>query len=235
MPRWTPDGEYVTFISFREGGSDLYRRRADHTGEAELLLDHERNLAQGFYSPDGEWLVLRTSGGSGVRGGRDILGFRPGVDSVPVPLVVTENDEQAPAVSPDGRWLAYLSDETGRNEVFIRPFPDTDRGKWQVSDGGANAPLWAHNGRELFFENTVTGELEVAEFTTTDDSFERGRVTTLFSVAPFYRSANGGSSYDIGLDDERFLLVRPVPGTASQEKWVLVQNFFEELKVRVPN
>jgi serine/threonine-protein kinase len=239
MPRWTPDGEYVTFVSIRgEYRMDVFRRRADHTGEAELLVDYERPLAQGFHSPDGEWLVLRTSGASGVRGGRDILGLRPGIDTVPVPLVATEADEQAPAVSPDGRWMAYLSDETGRDEVFVRPFPDTDRGKWQVSDGGARAPLWAHSGRELFYM-TADRRMMAAEIHA-GPPFSVGQQRVLFHVASDILMAVVTGSYDIAADDERFLMRRVVAagdeaGDAQPaiHRLVLVQNWFEELKEKL--
>jgi len=236
MPRWTADGQYVTFLSIRgDHLLDLYRRRADNTGEAELLVDYERTLAQGFYSPNGEWVVLRTAGVPGVRGGRDILGLRPGIDTIPVPLVVTENDEQAPAVSPDGRWLAYLSDETGRNEVFVRPFPDTDRGKWQVSEGGATAPLWAHNGRELFYmsadRNMMVAEIQAGP------PFSVGQRRVLFRVDQQYEMGVVAGSYDIAADDQRFLMRRVAVGTDDEagdtRRLILVQNWFEELKAKV--
>ena len=238
MPRWTADGQYVTFVSFWDGSYlDLYRRRADGTGDAELLLDYEQPLAQGFYGPNGEWLVLRTSGAAGVRGGRDILGLRPGIDTVPVPLVVTENDEQAPAVSPDGRWLAYLSDETGRNEVFVRPFPDTDSGKWQVSDGGARGPLWAHGGRELFYMS-ADRDMMVAEIQT-GPPFSVGQRLVLFRVDQEYPMTVVVGSFDISADDQRFLMRRRVAETETETgettHLILVQNWFEELREKLGN
>ncbi|MGD8319514.1 MAG: protein kinase, partial [Gemmatimonadota bacterium] len=132
MPRWSPDGTQVTFLSSRGGNLDVWSRRADGVGEASLLFDYERFLAQGFWTPNGKWLVLRTGGTPGELGGRDVLAVQPGVDSVARPLLASGFDEQAPAISPDARWIAYISDETGRNEVFVRPFPDVEGGKWQV-------------------------------------------------------------------------------------------------------
>ncbi len=230
MPRWSPDGRFVTFLSDRGGDLDLYRAPADGTGEPELLLDHDVFLAQGFYSPDGEWLVVRTGGVGGVRGGRNILGFRPGVDSVPVPLVATANDEQAPAVSPDSRWLAYLSDETGRNEVFIRPFPDTQRGKWQVSEGGATAPVWAHNGRELFYVS-ANGDMTAARIDPGPPFSVRER-RVLFRVAPEYVWSVVQGSIDISPDDQRFLMRRNagIEEEGDTRQFVSVQNWFRELR-----
>ncbi|MGD2069163.1 MAG: protein kinase [Gemmatimonadota bacterium] len=234
MPRWSPDGRFVTFLASGEGRSlDLVRKPSDGAGDGyEVLLDHERPLAQGFYGPAGEWLILRPFGGSG----RDILGFRPGRDSVPVPLVATEHEEQAPAVSPDGRWLAYLSDETGRNEVFVRPFPDTEGGKWQVSDGGAYAPLWSQDGTELFYVNT--DRQMVALRVDPGPSFAPGERRALFTLPPGCVVSVVQGYYDITPDDQRFLMRRSVEAGAEPEQvdtrqLILVQNWFEELKERV--
>ena len=124
-PVWTPDGQFVTYVKNESGGNyDVWQRRADGTGAPELLLDDRRSLYQGQWSEDGEWMVFRTLANAPVIGERDIVGFRPGVDSVTIPLVATaESGEQDPALSPDGRWLAYTSNETGRAEVYVRPVP----------------------------------------------------------------------------------------------------------------
>jgi len=238
MPRWSPDGRFVTFVSLDAGREyDLMRRPSDGTADAaEVLIDYERPLAQGFYGPKGEWLVLRTAGHAYTRGGRDILGFRPGQDSVPVPLVATENEEQAPAVSPDGRWLAYLSDETGRNEVYVRPFPDTDGGKVQVSDGGANAPLWAHDGSAMFYAN-ADREMVMARVDPGPPFAVRER-RTLFTLPPGCATAVVQGFYDITPDDQRFLMrrtVRPAGGgeQVDTRRLVLVQNWFQELREKL--
>ena len=117
----------------------------------------------------------------------------------------------------------------------MRPFPNVNDGKWQVSTAGGVQPVWAHNGRELFFVNP-TGEMEVVEFTATAETFQRRRITTLFRVpaGAFVRSNIGASGdYDVALDDERFLMARRVEGGV-EESVILVRNFFEELKRLVP-
>ena len=241
-PRWAPDGEAVTFLSDRSGNWDVWSQRADGTGEPQVLFEGESLLNAGvaFWSPDGEWLVLRTGGSGGVVGvgGRHILALRPGVDSVPLPLLTEEYDEQGPALSPDGRWLAYVSTETGSQEVFVRPFPDVDSGKTQVSTDGGSMPVWAHSGRELFY---VDGNRAfVATQVETDPSFQVGAKETLFTLPAGYPSAAPLAVYDIAPDDQRFLMVRPYQGDSQEEagspsRPILVQNFFEELKARVPN
>ena len=137
------------------------------------------------------------------------------------------------ALSPDGRWLAYQSDETGRIEVFIRPFPNTDEGKWQVTSGGGTAPLWARNGRELFYlssDNFMT-----AVSVTTSPTVSLGDPSPLFplsrgmlSIATWYYTP-----WDVG-PDGRFIMVRGV-GEArdAAAPLIVVENWLEELKTLV--
>ena len=148
-------------------------------------------------------------------------------------LVVTEYDESAVDFSSDGRWMAYQSNETGRREVYVRPFPNVDDGVWQISTGSGRGPLWAHNGREIFYltdENEVmTASVDPGPpFAVTDR-------TLLFTAGPEYYFANNTGTWDVTRDDQRFLMARS-PATVSGERtYRLVLNFFEELKARVPN
>ncbi len=232
-PQWTPDGRSVTFLSTRQSESyDLYQMRADGTGPAELLLNLEQRVVEAFWSPDGRWIVFRAGGFTGSTGDRDIWGIRPGVDSVPVEVVVTPPDTRAAAMSRDGRWIAYESNETGRDEVFVRPFPNTGDGKWQVSIDGGNAPLWAHSGQELFYLNG-NAELVAAEVVTTP-AFSVGERRPLFSAVQYYRGPNA-RHYDVTPDDQRFVFVGPadIAGGESARVLILVENFFEELKAKV--
>ena len=228
-PHWTPDGRAVTFTSARAGDDlDVWTKRADGTGEAELLYDDETGLVEGFWGPDGEWLVLRRGGA------RDILALRPGVDSVAQPLLAEDYLESEPALSPDGRWLAYISNETGQYEVYVRPFPDVDSGRWQVSTEGGVMPVWAHSGRELFFNDGNRGV--VAAQVDTDSGFRVGAKETLFTIPPGYLASTANTLYGVAPDDQRFLMARfyqADEGASSQ--LILVKNWFEELKRRVPN
>ncbi len=234
-PFWTPDGQTVTYFSGPLNEGTVWSKRADGTGEAVLVLDEERGFAQGSWSPDGEWLVLRAAATVAVGLGlRDILAFRPGEDSAAIPLVATpEFAEGAPALSPDGRWLAYSSNETGSYEVFVRPLPDVNSARVRVSRDGGLGPLWAHSGRELFFVDEDRG-LVAAQFD--PGSGQVLAQETLFTIPAGYQVSPGDNFYDITSDDQRFLMVRPYEGEgeAAATEVIVVENFFEELKERVP-
>jgi serine/threonine-protein kinase len=237
-PRWTPDGQSLVFISQRAGAMDLYVKPADGTGSAEILLDLDPDINEGVWSPDGTWLVIRTGGlASGAPGNRDIWGIRPGIDSVPLPLVAAEWDEKALALSPDGKWLAYESNESGTDEVYVRPFPDTEAGKWQVSTDGGTAPVWAHSGRELFYVKPSDGRTMMVAAVETEPTFSVGERRALFPLGGEYWLSGQYAAYDVALDDEHFFLVRRralgderVAGTL-----IIVDNWFEELMAKVGN
>jgi serine/threonine-protein kinase len=228
-PTWTPDGRSVTFFSDRAGGWDLWTKRADGSGEAVLELDRERGVPEARWSPDRQWLVYRTSvldPGAG-----DILALRPGQDTEPVALVATEFHEGQPALSPDGSWMAYTSNETGRDEVYVVPFPNVGEGKWVVSNGGGTEPLWSRSGRELFYRNGQ-GDM-VGVQVETEPTFSAGQSSVLFSATEF-RSSPARPQYDVTPDSERFIMISQLGGDVAGEL-LLVQNFFEELKRLVPN
>ena len=147
-----------------------------------------------------------------------------------------------PSWLADGRWLAYTSDLTGRNEVYVSPFPNVDSTRVRVSTDGGFSPLWAHSGSELFFVDALRGSLTAAQVETAS-GFRVLQRETLFalgegSVGTGLLATPGADLYDIAPDDQRFLMLRlalePTSG-AGETKFILVQNFFEELKRLVPN
>ncbi len=139
-------------------------------------------------------------------------------------------------ISRDGRWLAYASDETGGIQIFVRPFPNVEDGRWQISTDGGLQPVWAHNRRELFFVNRDTRQVMAAEFTARGGTFRLERVTPLFTVPnTIYRPRVFSRLYDVAPDDERFLMARSPSAENTPISAILVQNFFEELKRLVPN
>ncbi|MDP2956161.1 MAG: protein kinase [Longimicrobiales bacterium] len=227
-PTWTPDGGSVTFSSDQAGPTaDLWTKRADGSAQAVLELDQERGLSESLWSRDAEWLIYRTD--IGAPGAGDILAFRPGQDSAPVPLVATSRSERQPTLSPDGRWLAYQSNETGADEIYVVPFPNAADAKWTVSAGGGTEPAWARGGGELFYRNGLR-EM-VAVWVETEPTFSAGPTSVLFSATEYLTSLNH-RAYDVTPDDERFIMLRPVGGGGEGEL-ILVLNFFEELRARV--
>lgn len=224
-PEWTPDGRSLTFSSDRAAGAfDLWTKRADGTAQAVLQFPHNRNVFRPRWSPDGKWLVFQTGPARADAG--DILGIRPGIDSAPVALVATGFMEVSPAVSPDGHWLAYASNETGDYEVYVVPFPNTGAAKWAISTSGASEPLWSHRGNELFYldasDNIVAAELE------TKPTFSVVRTTILFPAGQFGENRYS-PQYAVAPDDRRFLMTRAV-ATSEPDKLIVVENWFEEMK-----
>ena len=228
-PAWTPDGGSVTFSSNRAGDRDLWTKRADGSAQAVLEVDRQRGVQEAVWSLDGEWMIYRTRASEPGRG--DIMGLAPGQDTLPVPLVATEFQEVQPTLSPSGRWLAYQSDETGRYEIYVVPFPNTGDAKWAVSISGGTGPLWAHSGQELFYQN---GQDEiVAVQVETEPTFSAGQSTVLFPATGF-RYYRLHRHYDVAPDDQRFVMIRAL-GDSGPNQLVLVTNWFEELRERMGN
>jgi serine/threonine-protein kinase len=202
---WTPDGGSLTFLG--DSGRTLWIRPADGSDSARRLLHQAGTILDATWSRDGRWLV---GSSSDTAGGRRLWVLRPGTDTVSRPLVETGVNMWGPALSPDGRWLAYVSDESGRPEVYVRPFPNANAGKWPVSKDGGQEPVWAHNGRELFYrvrpEFSQPGDpvLMVAKVVTVP-TFSIVRQLALFRDS--FRGSLDRRFYDVSADDRRFLMV----------------------------
>jgi serine/threonine-protein kinase len=239
-PAWTSDGRSLTFLSDRPIPPDTARRAGrfalweqpvDGTGDARLLWGKDAPT-DGVLSPDGRWIVLGAAESPGRSGASDILAAPAGTDSIARPLVATGFDEQGLALSPDSRWLAYVSNEQGANEVFVRPFPAVNGGKWQVSTGGGSAPVWSHDGRELFFVSG--GRMNVVAIHA-GPPFSADAPRALFTIPSGVRVGSPArGTFAISPDDRRFLMVREnswheMAGTPTP---VLVQNFFAEIQAK---
>ena len=184
----------------------------------------EIQIQEASWSGDGRWLAYR-QGPSGGPSGRDILYVEAG-DSVPQVFLDSEFDELNPKISPDGQWLAYVSNESGRDEVYVRPFPGPG-GRWQVSTDGGLEPLWAHSGRELFFRDVAANI--VSARVTTGESFAVGARNVLFSARDFGGDRNH-TRYDISPDDQQFLMIKQVGGS---REVIVVLNWVTEVLERM--
>jgi eukaryotic-like serine/threonine-protein kinase len=225
-PTWSADGRSLVYIGTAStNGGVLMMRRADGTGIAQTLSRSPFAFAHVFETHDGKWIVARRSFFEAGTG--DIYGIRKG-DSTLVPLVTGPASEIDPAVSPDGRWLAYASNESGVGEVYVRPFPDAGSARWQVSTAGGTDPVWSHSGKELFYRSTQEQLMTVA--IQPGATFAFAQAKPLFSTAN-YVFINPVQSFDVSPDDKRFLFLRETAPNERNEL-IVVQNWTQEMKDR---
>ncbi len=222
-PAWTPDGRAVTFVSNGRSHSkldlDLYVAGADGSAPPRMLLDDAVGIEEAEYSRDGQWLVYRKR--------FDLFAVRTDRDATPIQLTATPFNEATPTLSPDGRWLAYSSDESSRREVYVRPFPNTGATRWQVSAAGGMEPVWSRSGGELFYRN---GDKLFAAAVLPGATFGVGERHVLFSVAE-YDHYWMKRTYDVSPDGRRFVMIRSA--RKPRDELIVVENVFEELKARV--
>ena len=161
-------------------------------------------------------------------------GSPPGTEPTRVePLVRTTFIEGLAAMSPNGRYLAYQSNESGRVEIFVRPFPQVDDGRWQISTGGGTRPLWSRDGRELFYLD-LTNRLMAVPMQTSGTTFAAGTPVRVLETAYLTPLASYDRPYDVAPDGQRFLMIKENSPSATAGRMVVVVNWSEELKRLVP-
>ena len=232
---WTPDGTRVTFGSSTGGNENIFWKPADGSGPAERLATSDSLQYPAAWSPDGQTLAFVESR---PETGLDIWVLPFSGDRRPSAIIQTRFSEAYADFSPDGQWLAYASNESGRNEVYVQPYPGPGP-RQQVSTDGGTAPAWSRDGRELFYTTTQTrgGQATFTKMMAVSvglrSTFTAGAPRVLFQDN--YGASAVVRGYDVTADGRRFLMVqqkkRP-PVSASE--MILVQNFLEELKARVP-
>jgi serine/threonine protein kinase len=222
---WSADGRSVIYLTDRgSGAGPPTMTRADGTGPPQTLASSRYNFVHAAQSHDGRWLLLRRT--VSETGNGDIFAVKAG-DTALVPLLTSAAREVSPALSPDGRWLAYESDESGTSEIYVRPFPDVASARWQVSLSGGTGPIWAHSGRELFYLN---GRQEMVSIEIRPGpAFAVGETHILFPAGAYTLTGNY-PLYDVAPDDRRFVMVQGV--AAAETELILTENWFEELKAR---
>ena len=236
-PLWSPDGQRVLFASSRDGGApNVYAKAADGTGSAERLTTSDSFQRPHSWSADGQSLIIIDARGGNAPGSpAGVAVVSLGAEDATDGLLETQFDENQPAVSPDGRWIAYRSNESGQSHIYVRPFPNVDDGKWQISRNPALSPVWAADGSELFFEAFGVFEI-LAVPVTTEPTFVPGNPEALFG-GPYRLSGFGRSrAWDVGADG-RFLIITAdaaLEDRAAAPRIVVVQNWFQELIERVP-
>ena len=222
-PMWTPDGSRVAFGSARAGLPNLFWKAADGTGAVERMSESANVRFPHAFTPDGQQLIFSESDGRAWDVGMLSIGGSAEL------LLATEFDERNPALSPDGQWLAFELDASGRTEIYVRPFPNVHEGQWAISKDGGTMPVWAKNGKELFYL-APDGTLK-AVGVETEPGFIPGNATALFSG--YYQGQGNFATFDVSADGERFLMIKE-DAASGAAAFILVQNWFEELERLVP-
>jgi serine/threonine-protein kinase len=239
-PIWTADGQRLVFASLRSGAYNLYAQAADGTGSVERLTAGPDRHIPAFVRPDGTGII-----GTEIATEGDIVWFKPaasqpaqdkssGSSSFAVErLIHTNAVEFSPDVSPDGRYIAYQLQESGRSQIVVRPFPQVEDGRWQVATTGGARPRWARNGRELFYLDEAN-RLTAVQVQTSGRALVHGSPTTVLETAyagPF----ENAHPYDVSADGRRFLMIKEdVTAAAARRGLIVVLNWFEELKTKLP-
>ena len=229
-PVWMPDGRRVVFGSNQAGASSVYIQAADGSGRAQRVTQSMRDHLPTSVSPDGKRIIFEENSDT-----FDLLSVTLDPIGPFIPLLQTPFDERNGAISPDGRWLALQSTESGRPEIYVRPFPDTQGGRWQVSTSGGALPLWSPVGDELFYmTSTGTTRGIMAVRVEQGLTWTAGRPVT--AAQGSFMQGNA-LTYGVSRDGRRFLVIKqgaaPAPATAGPAPTiVVVQHWFDELRGR---
>jgi len=233
-PLWSPHGERVLFTLDRVEGTNIFSQPADGSGSAEQLTTGPGQRYPAAITSDGKTLIFRQGGDTVevLQPSLDIGMVRLEGESEPEMLLDTSFDEHTPKLSPDDRWLAYVSNESGRDEIFVTRFPTG--GKWQISTEGGREPMWSRNGLELFYRN---GEKMMAVDVSAGPG-SAGKPTLLFEGPYDLKIGSGVTNYDVTPDGQGFVMIRaperPAESSGPPQQINVVLNWFEELKRLVP-
>jgi serine/threonine-protein kinase len=229
LPTWTPDGEYVAFRS----GNKLAWKRSDGIGKLEYLADVSANAGPSSFSPGGEWLTFWP-----LEDGSDLwvlpVERTPGQMRMGKPLLLSHQpgSKGAPRISPDGRWVAYSSNVSGRFEIYVMPFRPREGGvdhQWLISNAGGTSPIWARNGRELFYQ-TLDHRVGVATYTVKGDDFQAEKARH-WSEYPL-PDTGFSSAFDVAPDGKRVLAMLPAQDSRATTIARLLLNVNAELERR---
>jgi Tol biopolymer transport system component/predicted Ser/Thr protein kinase len=229
LPIWTPDGKHVTFRSMVSSSLNLHWMPADGSRAAERLTTSENMQSPGSWSPDGQVLAFSENDPTT---GWDVWVLKLEGERKPRPFLQTPFNEGAPMFSPDGRWLAYQSDESGRQEIYVRPFPGPG-GRSQISTEGGTEPMWARNGRELFYRS---GDKMMAAAIETKPVFAATKPKLLFEghYERGFFSASFQPNYDVSPDGQRFLMIKASEQESAVTQVNVVLNWSDEVRRLAP-
>jgi serine/threonine-protein kinase len=211
-PAWSPDGRWVSYLTGQGASNtgDVWRQPSDGGGRAERILRSERPLSEQVWMPGSNALVVRTT--TPTAGAGDIL-FMAAGDSVAKPLVASAHSEYSPAASPDGQWIAYASNESGRSEIYVIPASGSAASKWPISNGGGITPRWSPRGDEIFYLDLRSNLM--AARVVTRPAFAVQDTRLLFNAGDFVFNTISRRNYDVSPDGQRFLMVQRAAGAKS--------------------
>jgi serine/threonine-protein kinase len=228
---WTPDSRRLIFTSERAGVRNLFWQAADGAGAAERLTEGPDTQYPTGVSPDGRRLIFTDESPTTAN---DVMAIELDATRRVTPLVQSAFNERNGTVSPDGRWLAYEANDSGRFEIYVRPFPDVNSGLSQVSTTGGTRPIWSRSGQELVYVSPTGALMEVR--VARGSSWAATTPTVVVKEGYFTNLNWWGRSYDISPDGQRFLMIKEggIDGTATPTSIIVVQHWVEELKRLVP-
>jgi eukaryotic-like serine/threonine-protein kinase len=228
MPTWTPDGKHVVFQSGRTGVPNLFMQAADGTGKPVQISSAGTMQTPYSISPDGRELI---AGEMHPTSGPDLVRVALGVKTDTTPVLATTAAETNGELSPDGKWLAYQVVETGTPQVFVRPYPRVDDGRWQISAAGGTRPVWTKNGKELIYLDLNRAMISVP--VETSKGFRAGDPVKLFEKHVF--TGVPQRTFDVTPDGSRFVMIKDpdVDQGNGPPAIVFVLNWIEEVKARL--
>lgn len=216
-PQWAPGDRQIVYLGVKKGRGDIHQIPSGGTGESQLLVSDEHEKRPSDVSGDGRWVIFTLTAGQGS-GGSDIWVWSAS-DGKAKPWLATPFAEQNGRLSPDGAWMVYQSNESGRFEIYVRAFPESDQ-KWMISSGGGIMPTWRGDGREIFYVS-LDRKMMAVPVTAGASSFEVGAPVMLFEARV---RAHATLQYDVTRDGQRFLLNQETQG-ASAEPVTMIQNW----------
>jgi Tol biopolymer transport system component len=244
-PVWAPDGKHIALAALgASGGYDIWWIRSDGAGEPHVILDSKgASMLPNSFTPDGKHLSYTNQSGLG---GGDIWVLpldlsdpdrpKPGQSEA---LLRTSASETEGAFSPDGRWLAYTSDDSGASQVYVAPYRAGELsggGRWRISTGGGRSPIWSHDGRQIFYRS-ADDRIMAADCTAQGDSFESGKPRR-WSERQLTDPIQGPfPMLDVAPDGKRFVVAEsatPIPGQQGSAHVTFLLNFYDELRRMAP-